>query len=135
MPPLKLPHISVKGGVAPFGIGGKGSLPKFSISWYKDGGIMMNPTIFGASGTNLLAGGEAGPEAIAPIDVLQDYVSKAVDNTVSDVLTRLLPSQPAGGTLPPIIVPLYINGKEFYRATIRDLNQALRDNSRAYGKA
>ena len=32
---LKLPHISVSGGSAPFGIGGKGSLPKFSVSWYK----------------------------------------------------------------------------------------------------
>lgn len=131
LPKLKLPRISISGkfSLTP------PSAPKFSISWYKHGGIMMDPTIFGASGTNLLAGGEAGPEAIAPIDVLQDYVSKAVDSTVSDVLTRLLPSQPAGETLPPIIVPLYINGKEFYRATIRDLNQALRDNSRAYGKA
>ena len=32
---LKLPHIKVSGGSAPFGIGGKGSLPKFSVSWYK----------------------------------------------------------------------------------------------------
>ena len=32
---LKLPHISVSGGSAPFGIGGKGSLPKFSVSWYR----------------------------------------------------------------------------------------------------
>lgn len=32
---LKLPHISVSAGSAPFGIGGKGSLPKFSVSWYR----------------------------------------------------------------------------------------------------
>lgn len=32
---LKLPHISVSGGSAPFGIGGKGSLPRFSVSWYR----------------------------------------------------------------------------------------------------
>ncbi|MBR2654569.1 MAG: phage tail tape measure protein, partial [Lachnospiraceae bacterium] len=32
---LKLPHISVSGGSAPFGIGGKGSLPSFSVSWYR----------------------------------------------------------------------------------------------------
>lgn len=32
---LKLPHISVSGGSAPFGIAGKGSLPKFSVSWYR----------------------------------------------------------------------------------------------------
>lgn len=135
LPPLKLPHISVKGGVAPYGIGGKGSLPKFSISWYKDGGIMMNPTIFGAAGNTLLAGGEAGPEAIAPIDLLQDYVSRAVDSTVSDVLNRLLPNQPASGTLPPIIIPLHINGKEFYRATINDLTRAIYNHNRAMGTA
>ena len=35
LPKLKLPHISVTGGVAPYGIGGKGSLPRFSIEWYK----------------------------------------------------------------------------------------------------
>ena len=32
---LQLPHISVSGGSAPFGIGGKGSLPSFSVSWYR----------------------------------------------------------------------------------------------------
>lgn len=32
---LQLPHISVSGGSAPYGIGGKGSLPHFSVSWYR----------------------------------------------------------------------------------------------------
>ena len=49
---LKLPHISVSGGSAPFGIGGKGSLPKFSVSWYKKAEdnpyIFKSATIFGA---------------------------------------------------------------------------------------
>jgi len=49
---LKLPHISVSGGSAPFGIGGKGSLPSFSVSWYKKAEdnpyIFRNATIFGA---------------------------------------------------------------------------------------
>lgn len=35
LPHLNLPHLSVSGGKAPFGIGGKGSLPSFHISWYK----------------------------------------------------------------------------------------------------
>lgn len=60
---LKLPHISVKGGKAPFGIGGKGSLPSFSVNWYKKGGIFNNPSIIGV--------GEAGPEAVLPIAKLQ----------------------------------------------------------------
>lgn len=49
---LKLPHISVSGGSAPFGIGGKGSLPSFSVSWYakaKDQPYVFDrPTLFGA---------------------------------------------------------------------------------------
>ena len=56
LPPLKLPHISVSGGEAPFGIGGKGSLPHFSIAWYAKGGIAQNAAIVG----------EAGDEAIVP---------------------------------------------------------------------
>ena len=89
LPPLKLPHISVTGGVAPFGIGGKGSLPKFSIAWYAKGGVMKSPTIFGVAGNNLLGGGEAGPEAIAPISVLQKYIREAVSGSMSDFVGRL----------------------------------------------
>lgn len=49
---LKLPHISVSGGSAPFGIGGKGSLPRFSVSWYKKAEnqpyLFDKATLFGA---------------------------------------------------------------------------------------
>jgi phage-related minor tail protein len=39
---------------------------------------MDDPTIFGLNGNRLMAGGESGPEAIAPIDTLQGYVASAV---------------------------------------------------------
>ena len=49
---LKLPHISVSGGKAPFGIAGKGSLPHFSVSWHRkaenDPYLFSSPTLFGA---------------------------------------------------------------------------------------
>lgn len=49
---LKLPHISVNGGRAPYGIGGKGSLPSFSVSWHKRAEqvpyLFSDATIFGA---------------------------------------------------------------------------------------
>lgn len=84
LPDLKLPHISVSGGVAPFGIGGKGSLPHFSIQWYANGGILTNPTIFGALGDGtLLGGGEAGPEAVLPIEHLKSYIMDALDEQTS----------------------------------------------------
>lgn len=49
---LKVPHINVKGGKAPFGIGGKGSVPSISVKWYKRAEQMpflfSDATIFGA---------------------------------------------------------------------------------------
>lgn len=75
---LKIPKISVSGGKAPFGIAGKGKLPNFNVKWNAEGGILDKATIFGSVGNTLLGGGEAGKEAIAPIDTLQDYVRAAV---------------------------------------------------------
>ena len=85
LPKLKLPHISISGG---FSINPP-SAPKFSISWYKKGGVMMDPTIFGMAGSTLLGGGEDGPEAIAPISVLQDYVSEAVTEAMAEFTSEL----------------------------------------------
>ena len=75
---LKIPKISVSGGKAPFGIAGKGKLPNFNVKWNAEGGILDKATIFGRVGDTLLGGGEAGAEAIAPIDTLLDYVRSAV---------------------------------------------------------
>lgn len=57
---LKLPHFKVTGGKAPWGIDGKGSLPKFDVDWYARGAIFNSPNIIGV--------GEAGPEAVVPLD-------------------------------------------------------------------
>lgn len=80
LPHLKLPHISVSGGVAPYGIGGKGSLPVFSIEWYKKGGILNGAQIFGALGGNLLGGGEAGPEAVLPLRSFYEELARILDD-------------------------------------------------------
>lgn len=86
LPKLKLPHISISGSfslVPP-------SAPKFSIDWYKNGGILTDPTIFGfGKNGNLLGGGEAGAEAVAPIDTLMDYVSLAVEQSNSELSERI----------------------------------------------
>lgn len=83
---LKIPKISVKGGEAPYGIAGMGKAPSFSIKWNAEGGILTKPTIFGMSGNTLLGGGEAGNEAILPIDKMRTYV----DESVSERNTELI---------------------------------------------
>lgn len=77
-PKIPLPHF----GITPAGwkIGDllKGVKPTLGIDWYAEGGIMTKPTAFGLNGDRLMVGGEAGAEAIAPIDTLLDYVIQAV---------------------------------------------------------
>ena len=57
---------------------GLDGVPKFSVKWNAEGAVLTKPTIFGRAGNTYLGGGEAGHEAIAPIDVLQDYTRQAV---------------------------------------------------------
>lgn len=68
LPKLKLPHVSISGSFSLT----PPSVPHFSISWYKEGGILTQPTVFGAAGNTLLAGGEAGAEAVLPLATLWD---------------------------------------------------------------
>lgn len=68
LPPIKLPHFRVSGGKAPWGFMGKGSLPSVGVEWYAKGGIMTAPTLFGMNGNNAMVGGEAGPEAVLPLN-------------------------------------------------------------------
>lgn len=91
LPKLKLPHITVTGGVAPFGIGGKGSLPRFSISWYRKGGILDGATIFGTMGNQLLGGGEAGKEAVLPLTELWTNMRAMIMEGVATLTANLSP--------------------------------------------
>ena len=87
---LKIPKITVSGGKAPFGIAGKGKLPSFSVKWNAEGGVLTKPTIFGQVGNTLLGGGEAGDEAIAPIDTLQTYIRDAVQSQDEAIIRTLI---------------------------------------------
>ena len=81
LPHLNLPHLSVSGGKAPFGIGGKGSLPSFHISWYKK--AMESPYIF--SDATLFGAGEAGDEMLYGRSRLMNDIKEATQGTKNDV--------------------------------------------------
>lgn len=71
---LSLPHISVSGGKAPFGIGGKGSLPSFSVNWYAK--AMDQPYMF--DDATLFGAGEVGDEMLYGRKALMRDISEAV---------------------------------------------------------
>lgn len=81
LPKLKMPH--------PY-ISGKFSLnppqvPHFGISWYKTGAIMDSDTIFGMNGNTLLGGGEAGQEAILPLEPFYVRLGNMLDEKLGQI--------------------------------------------------
>ncbi|GAA2825161.1 phage tail tape measure protein [Lactococcus raffinolactis] len=78
IPHIPLPHFSLSGSFNPL----KGQIPSIGIDWFANGGILTKPTAFGMNGNNIMVGGEAGKEAVAPLSDLMAYVEKAVANQI-----------------------------------------------------
>lgn len=64
IPKIPMPHFKISGEFNPL----KGKIPNIGVDWYAKGGIMSGATIFGMNGNNLQVGGEAGREAILPLN-------------------------------------------------------------------
>jgi len=117
LPKIKIPHFNISGGEAPWGIAGKGTAPKISVDWYKDGGILTRPTIFGANGNSLLGGGEAGKEAVLPLSelwanmktVVAGVIGKQPDRAANlfDRIKQLTGTQSPGQTVDSVTKQLY----------------------------
>lgn len=88
---MKMPHIKIKNASWNPKDWIKNGIPKFSVEWYKDGGILTEPTAFGYNPVSgaVRVGGEAGKEAVAPIDLLLGYVQAAVKAETNGIATRL----------------------------------------------
>ena len=109
LPKIKLPHF----GITPKGwkIGDllKGSIPKLGIDWYAKGGVFEKPTAFGMNGNNVMVGGEAGAEAIVPLEKNTEWLDKIADRLASR------------GSKTPIV--LNVDGKTFAQTSINTINE------------
>ena len=111
LPKLKLPHISISGkfSLTP------PSVPKFSISWHKLGGIFDAPTLFGYGG-GVHGLGEDGAEAIVPLEKNTQWLDK-----IADRLTSRQDNTP---------IILQVDGKTFAQTSVESINALTRQTGK-----
>ena len=80
LPKIKMPHFSVSPPGWKFSDLLKGTIPKLGIEWYAKGGIFTKPTLLGNKGV-----GEAGPEAVLPLNRLWDELDKRYQGVTINV--------------------------------------------------
>lgn len=108
LPKLKLPHISISGRFSLFPL----SVPRFSIQWYKNGGVFDNPTLFSYGGK--IGGlGENGAEAVVPLEKNTKWL---------DRLASML-AEKQGGSRP---IVLQVDGRTFAEISVESINQLTR---------
>ena len=78
LPHIALPHFSVSGTLSL----NPPQVPNISVAWYKSGGILSNPAIFGAMNGKLLGGGEAGKEAVLPLTELWSNMKRIFNDAL-----------------------------------------------------
>lgn len=124
LPALKLPHIQVDwqeaGGVLSKFLG-ISHIPNLSVKWFARGGILDGAQVFGRAGSTLLGGGEAGREAVLPLDRNTWWMDKVADRVVARLGT--------GGDVNATI-QLVLDGKVITQTVIK----RLREQARATGQ-
>ena len=99
-----MPHISISGKFSLNPI----SVPKFSISWNKLGGIFEKPTIFNYGGS-LQGLGEDGAEAVVPLEHNTQWLTR-----IAEMLSERMSNNPT---------VLMVDGKVFAQTAINTINQ------------
>ncbi|KEH93220.1 phage tail tape measure protein [Clostridium botulinum] len=75
-PHIKLPHFKLDGEFSLM----PPKVPHIGVDWYAEGGILTKPTVFGMMNGRPQVGGEAGPEAVLPIEKLSDILIDTFKN-------------------------------------------------------
>lgn len=96
IPKIKLPHFSLEGDFSLM----PPKVPTLSVNWYAKGGIFNDPSVIGV--------GEAGKEAVLPIDRLDDLMAKAIQKA---------------GAVNPTAAGLVVKIENFINNTDKDIEQ------------
>lgn len=99
-PHIKLPHpyISPKGWTLADLL--DGITPSIDIDWYKTGGIFDSPTLAGI--------GEAGAEAVVPLDKFWSKMDSMADSIVNGLIVGLRTMQVQGAGPESVTIPIYL---------------------------
>lgn len=104
LPKIKLPHFSISG---KFSLNPP-QIPKFSVSWYKLGGVFDKATLFPYGGS--IGGlGEDGAEAVVPLEKNTQWLDRIAEKLASKQSST------------PVI--LQVDGKTFAKTSIDSINQ------------
>ena len=121
-PHIPTPHFSISPSGWKLGDLLKGSIPSLGIRWYAKGGIFDSPSVIGV--------GEAGPEAVVPIDKLRDYTGEIDYDRLGSAIINAL-----AGVDHVTVVD--VDGKELARTTAplfrKELDTIDRRNNRKLG--
>lgn len=111
LPKIKLPHFSIDPPGWKLADLLHGEIPSLGIKWYKQGGIFDSPSVIGV--------GEAGPEAVLPIEKLNGMLNSMANNIVNGIgATLALQGAGMGGEV-KIINYLYPNGPKMGEETVK----------------
>lgn len=132
---ISLPHFHITGGEFPYGIMGRGSLPRFSIDWYKKamnrGMILNSPTIFGFSNGKFLAGGDAGSEAVVGTSSLMGMIQQATRNAGGLDAERIYEAVRQGAS--DATIKTFLSGRDVTDSVSQELTNINNFNARFMG--